>query len=321
MTPRYADPASVTRVRVFPTHPHRFGAFFCQMRRQTLTSSPPRIHHAAQTRKLRARAFAANDITTSHYTAYNFVPKNLWQQFQRVANVYFLLIGMLQLDVFFPGLSPTHWSTTIAPLAFVLSINAAKEAYDDYFRHRSDAAVNATPCVRILRPDNPNDPQIGGKGRRRSAVTSSPASTVLETIRWKDLRVGDLALVRNNQELPADVVCVQSSDPSGVGYVETANLDGETNLKAKRACAVPGVKSGVSNDPSAATLERSLTGASIECESPNNQLYKFEGKWRGLVTDTGADLGVSVDNVLLRGSTLRNTGWCVFLFIFLRMGN
>ena len=102
-----------------------------------LTSSPPRIHHAAQTRKLRARAFAANDITTSHYTAYNFVPKNLWQQFQRVANVYFLLIGMLQLDVFFPGLSPTHWSTTIAPLAFVLSINAAKEAYDDYFRHRS----------------------------------------------------------------------------------------------------------------------------------------------------------------------------------------
>ena len=238
MTPRYADPARVTRVRVFPSHPHRFGASFCQMRRRILTSPPPRIHHAAQTRKLRARAFAANDITTSHYTAYNFVPKNLWQQFQRVANVYFLLIGMLQLDVFFPGLSPTHWSTTIAPLAFVLSINAAKEAYDDYFRHRSDAAVNATPCVRILRPDDPNDPQVGGKARRRSAATSSPASTVLETIRWKDLRVGALALVRNNQELPADVVCVQSSDPSGVGYVETANLDGETNLKAKRACAV-----------------------------------------------------------------------------------
>ena len=239
MTPRYADPASVTRVRVFPSHPHRFGASFCHMRRRMLTSSPPRIHDDDQTRKLRARAFAANDITTSHYTAYNFVPKNLWQQFQRVANVYFLLIGMLQLDVFFPGLSPTHWSTTIAPLAFVLSINAAKEAYDDYFRHRSDAAVNATPCVRILRPDDPNDPQMGGgKARRRSAATSSPASTVLETIRWKDLRVGDLALVRNNQELPADVVCVQSSDPSGVGYVETANLDGETNLKAKRACAV-----------------------------------------------------------------------------------
>ena len=66
---------------------------------------------------------AAHDIPTSHYTAYNFVPKNLWQQFQRVANVYFLFIGLLQL---IPGLSPTHFSTTIGPLLFVLGINAVK---------------------------------------------------------------------------------------------------------------------------------------------------------------------------------------------------
>ena len=236
------------------------------------------------------------------------MPKNLWQQFQRVANVYFLLIGMLQLDVFFPGLSPTHWSTTIAPLAFVLSINAAKEAYDDYFRHRSDAAVNATPCVRILRPKNPP---------RGDAETSASR---LETVRWKDLRVGDIALVRNNQELPADVVCVQSSDRAGVGFVETANLDGETNLKAKRACAIPGVASGRGSDPDADILEKALEGAVIQCEAPNNQLYKFEGKWVGLGADGGADgdaeLGVSVDNVLLRGSTLRNTDWIAGVVVF-----
>ena len=236
------------------------------------------------------------------------MPKNLWQQFQRVANVYFLLIGMLQLDVFFPGLSPTHWSTTIAPLAFVLSINAAKEAYDDYFRHRSDAAVNATPCVRILRPKNPP----------RDAA--APTTSRLETVRWKDLRVGDIALVRNNQELPADVVCVQSSDRAGVGFVETANLDGETNLKAKRACAIPGVVSGRGSDPDADILEKALEGAVIQCEAPNNQLYKFEGKWVGLGADGGADgdaeLGVSVDNVLLRGSTLRNTDWIAGVVVF-----
>ena len=236
------------------------------------------------------------------------MPKNLWQQFQRVANVYFLLIGMLQLDVFFPGLSPTHWSTTIAPLAFVLSINAAKEAYDDYFRHRSDAAVNATPCVRILRPKNP------------PRGDTAPTTTRLETVRWKDLRVGDIALVRNNQELPADVVCVQSSDRAGVGFVETANLDGETNLKAKRACAIPGVVSGRGSDPDADILEKALEGAVIQCEAPNNQLYKFEGKWVGLGADGGADgdaeLGVSVDNVLLRGSTLRNTDWIAGVVVF-----
>ena len=141
------------RPDLFPS-PRRFGHSESTKCVHCSPPASPRLRDS-QTRKLRARAFTANDITTSHYTAYNFVPKNLWQQFQRVANVYFLLIGMLQLDVFFPGLSPTHWSTTIAPLAFVLSINAAKEAYDDYFRHRSDAAVNATPCVRILRPKNP----------------------------------------------------------------------------------------------------------------------------------------------------------------------
>ena len=114
------------RPDLFPS-PRRFGHSESTKCVHCSPPASPRLRDS-QTRKLRARAFTANDITTSHYTAYNFVPKNLWQQFQRVANVYFLLIGMLQLDVFFPGLSPTHWSTTIAPLAFVLSINAAKEA-------------------------------------------------------------------------------------------------------------------------------------------------------------------------------------------------
>ena len=126
--------------------------------------------------------------------------------------------------------------------------------------------------------------------------------------------------MRNNQELPADVVCVQSSDRAGVGFVETANLDGETNLKAKRACAIPGVVSGRGSDPDADILEKALEGAVIQCEAPNNQLYKFEGKWVGLGADGGADggaeLGVSVDNVLLRGSTLRNTDWIAGVVVF-----
>jgi magnesium-transporting ATPase (P-type) len=100
--------------------------------------------------KRRSGCFRSNEITTSHYTARNFLFKNLFQQFQRAANVYFLVIGCLQLDVFFPGLSPTHWSTTIGPLLFVLSINAVKEAVDDYGRHKSDAEVNAR-TVEVVR--------------------------------------------------------------------------------------------------------------------------------------------------------------------------
>ena len=94
---------------------------------------------------------------TSHYTPYDFVFKNLWQQFHRAANVYFLVVGCLQLDAFFPGLSPTHWSTTLGPLVFVLGINAAKEAFDDAGRHRSDAAVNKRPALTIVTKRVPSE--------------------------------------------------------------------------------------------------------------------------------------------------------------------
>ena len=126
--------------------------------------------------------------------------------------MYFLVIGCLQLDVFFPGLSPTHWSTTIGPLVVVLSINAVKEIYDDYFRHRSDAVVNSSE-VEVISSDDGVD---GGR-----------------MTKWRDLAVGDVVRVRGNTEFPADLVLIQSSDQQGLCYVETANLDGETNLKVR----------------------------------------------------------------------------------------
>src|SRR5690242_9451799 len=49
-------------------------------------------------------AFPANDITTSKYTFYNFLFKNLYEQFRRIANIYFLFISALQI---IPDLSPT----------------------------------------------------------------------------------------------------------------------------------------------------------------------------------------------------------------------
>jgi len=64
---------------------------------------------------------------------------NLFEQFSRIANLYFLLIAVLQL---IPGLSPTHWFTTVVPLMFVLCVNAIKEIFDDYYRHKSDDEVN-----------------------------------------------------------------------------------------------------------------------------------------------------------------------------------
>jgi phospholipid-transporting ATPase len=123
---------------------------------------------------------------------------------------------------------------------------------------------------------------------------------------------------------------IQSSDPQGLCYVETANLDGETNLKVKSAAAV-GLESGAASSVGGDKLASRLVGTRIECEAPNNQLYKFEGKWVGIVPpaaaaaaaaagkksdEAEADLGLSVDNILLRGSTLRNTEWLLGVVVF-----
>ena len=64
-----------------------------------------------------------NSIRTGKYTVLSFLPVNLFQQFTRVANMYFLFIAFLQL---IPGLSPTSWVTTVGPLCFVLFINGIK---------------------------------------------------------------------------------------------------------------------------------------------------------------------------------------------------
>ncbi|XP_055781025.1 phospholipid-transporting ATPase ID-like isoform X2 [Salvelinus fontinalis] len=83
--------------------------------------------------------YASNCIVTSKYNVVTFLPVNLFEQFQEVANTYFLFLLILQL---IPQISSLSWFTTIVPLVLVLSITAVKDATDDYFRHKSDNQVN-----------------------------------------------------------------------------------------------------------------------------------------------------------------------------------
>ena len=82
--------------------------------------------------------FCDNMIVTSKYKITTFIPVNLFEQFSRAVNLYFLLISVIQL---IPGLSPTGIETTLVPLLFVLLVNALKDAHYDYKRHKSDAEV------------------------------------------------------------------------------------------------------------------------------------------------------------------------------------
>uniref|UniRef100_A0A8C3AA06 Phospholipid-transporting ATPase n=1 Tax=Cyclopterus lumpus TaxID=8103 RepID=A0A8C3AA06_CYCLU len=218
-----------------------------------------------------------NAIKTAKYNLFTFLPLNLFEQFRRLANAYFLFLMVLQL---IPQISSLSWFTTAVPLILVLTMTAVKDASDDINRHRSDKQVN-NRLVDVL---------IDGELRNE---------------KWMNVQVGDIIRLENNQFVTADLMLLSSSEPLNLVYVETAELDGETNLKVKQALTVTG-EMGDGID--------ALAGfkGEVRCEPPNNRLDKF----KGTLSLDGQTYSLDNDKVLLRGCTLRNTEWCFGLVIF-----
>ncbi|XP_068614201.1 phospholipid-transporting ATPase ID [Brachionichthys hirsutus] len=220
--------------------------------------------------------YASNCIMTSKYNIITFLPINLFEQFQEVANTYFLFLLILQL---IPQISSLSWFTTIVPLALVLSITAVKDATDDYFRHKSDNQVN----------------------NRQSRVLIHGS---LQNEKWMNVRVGDIIKLENNQFVAADVLLLSSSEPHGLCYIETAELDGETNMKVRQSVSVTSEMGDQNN--------LALFDGEVVCEPPNNKLDRFCGTlyWQD------KKYSLTNQNMLLRGCVLRNTEACYGLVIF-----
>uniref|UniRef100_A0A1A8V817 Phospholipid-transporting ATPase n=1 Tax=Nothobranchius furzeri TaxID=105023 RepID=A0A1A8V817_NOTFU len=221
--------------------------------------------------------YANNSIKTSKYNVFTFLPLNLFEQFRRLANAYFLFLLLLQL---IPQISSLSWFTTAVPLVMVLAMTAVKDASDDINRHKCDRQVNNRK-VNVL---------VGGE---------------LKNEKWMNVEVGDIVKLESNHFVTADLLLLSSSEPLNLVYVETAELDGETNLKVKQALTVTGEMGD-----NIGTLS-SFRGE-VRCEPPNNRLDKF----KGTLTMNGRNYGLDNDKVLLRGCTLRNTEWCFGLVLF-----
>ena len=80
--------------------------------------------------------------------------------------------------------------------------------------------------------------------------------------------MGWVVKVVRDQEFPADLLFLSSSDEEDLCFVETANLDGETNLKLKY-CYPASEKCQTAD-----ALEKALRGKRVECENPNEKLYQ-----------------------------------------------
>ncbi|CAG9995747.1 unnamed protein product [Clonostachys byssicola] len=133
---------------------------------------------------------------------------------------------------------------------------------------------------------------------------------------WKNLTVGDFVRIYNDDELPADIIILSTSDPDGACYVETKNLDGETNLKVRQA-----LRCGQSMKHARDCERAEFT---IESEPPQPNLYKYNGaaKWvqevPGFLDEDLEQMvePISIDNLLLRGCNLRNTEWVLGIVVF-----
>uniref|UniRef100_A0A2K6GCR0 Phospholipid-transporting ATPase IB n=1 Tax=Propithecus coquereli TaxID=379532 RepID=A0A2K6GCR0_PROCO len=124
------------------------------------------------------------------------------------------------------------------------------------------------------------------------------------TIMWKEVAVGDIVKVVNGQYLPADVVLLSSSEPQAMCYVETANLDGETNLKIRQGNHTAEMQTR--------EVLMKLSGT-VECEGPNRHLYDFTGN---LHLDGKSPVSLGPDQILLRGTQLRNTQWVFGIVVY-----
>uniref|UniRef100_A0A673GRP0 Phospholipid-transporting ATPase n=1 Tax=Sinocyclocheilus rhinocerous TaxID=307959 RepID=A0A673GRP0_9TELE len=139
-----------------------------------------------------------NAIKTSKYNVFTFLPLNLFEQFQRLANAYFVFLLILLL---IPQISSLSWFTTVVPLLLVLSITLAKDLSDDITRHKNDKHVNNRE-VEVL---------IDGE---------------LKSEKWMNVQVGDIVKLENNEFVTADLLLLSSSEPLNLIYIETAELDG-----------------------------------------------------------------------------------------------
>ncbi|KAK7880414.1 hypothetical protein WMY93_032948 [Mugilogobius chulae] len=90
------------------------------------------------------RHYASNKIKTTKYTLLSFLPKNLFEQFHRFANVYFVFIALLN---FVPVVNAFQPELALAPVVFILSVTGIKDLWEDYRRHRSDKEINHMDCL------------------------------------------------------------------------------------------------------------------------------------------------------------------------------
>ena len=246
--------------------------------------------------------FSSNTIDTRKYNIFTFLPKALFYQFVRLANVYFLICAVLQC---IPMISPLNPLTAVLPLIIVLSASLIREGMEDCARGTLDNQQNNEICEKY-----------------------NPIKNEWEQTRSGDLYVGDIICVKENDTFPADIILLDSNLPEGICYVETGTLDGEKTLKLKEASKLTG---GWYNN-SGIKISKFILEGKVFADMPNPELYKLNGKmnlkyYNDNINNNDisnnnneqlkqCDVPLDSKQLLLKGAKLKNTLWVMGIVVY-----
>lgn len=221
----------------------------------------------------KTQKFCSNQVETAKYSLITWLPKSIFLQFARVNNIYFLILTILS---FFPFSPYNPWGYA-SYFVFILLFTSIKDGIEDIARHKQDKKVNKSLYLKF-----------GSKLKD------------FKKIECQHVKVGTFIKVLENQSFPADMVFILSSE-SQVAYVNTMNLDGETNLKEKNSVNLVNSEDQLSK-----------VNAVFDIEQPGKELHS----WSGLMSVSGTTEGINIKNLLLRGCTLKNTDWVIGLVVY-----
>ena len=201
-----------------------------------------KYHNKRKGKKVKIPKKWKNFISTSKYTWYNFIPKILYEQFSKMSNIYFIIIAFLQC---FREISNANGKPIILlPLCIVILVNSIKDFYEDWKRKKSDDEEN-----------------------NRNVDVYDLDKKEFVTKKWKDIFIGNIVKIKKNEYFPADCVLISSSDRKTHNcFVETKNLDGETNLKIKKSI----------NKLVEKCKDLSMFQGKLTTQMPNEYIYQFD---------------------------------------------
>lgn len=229
-----------------------------------------------------------NKVKTSKYNKWNFLPFGLYHQFKHYYNLFFLVSAILSL---IPSINPLSSWTSITPLIVMLTVALSKDAYEDHKRHIADRNVNRQR-YQVFRNGN------------------------WEECSCQDIQLGEIVKVNEDEKFPVDMVLVAAlgdrDDDVGTCYMETSDMDGETNLK-KREVPIqfldifsPLLSSKAEDSPSIPYIR-------FQTEAPNDKIHSFYG--RALLEQQQVPL--TKVHFIPRSAVLKNTAQAIGIAVYI----